>query len=99
MTQPEPAASQRELEQLAVRVDRIDEKGTRGSGVISGQLAQVIKDVGRLEGALTSHNGQHERERQDRTQGRRWLWGAVLTALAVLLTMFGLLIQIAGRTH
>ena len=99
----ERAASQRELDALARRVEGIDEHGTRGAGIIQTQLIGLIKDVAKLEARLEAHEQLHHREAQDRETDRkrsvRWRVTATTGAAASLATILGLLAEIAGHLH
>lgn len=93
---PDEYATQRELDQLAMRVHSIDEHGTRGVGIIQTQLTEVIKDQAKAEAIIDSrftkleadmnarfnaHQQQHETEKAERLAGRRWAFGFGVAAL------------------
>lgn len=66
------------------RLDSIDQGGTRGVGVLSVQVADVIKDVAELGAQIESHRREHEATERARVTGRRWLIGTGLAALALV---------------
>jgi len=99
LTAPEPAASQRELEQLREDMRRMDDVGTRGVGAVQIQLTDAIKDIGELRADLKAHQVEHKREEERRAAGRRWAIGSALGAGTLLVAMLGLLIDIAGHLH
>jgi hypothetical protein len=83
----------------ATRLDVIDSTGTRGVGVLSVQVADVIKDVAELRGQLGEHERKHEQDERARVAGRRWALGFGVAALASLAAMIGLLLDIAATVH
>jgi hypothetical protein len=94
----EPAASQRELDALARRVDTMDQTGTRGVGVIQAQLTDLARDVAKLEGQFTAHETEHrheaEKREQQRRAGSRWRISAAIAGSASFAAVLALLIQI-----
>jgi hypothetical protein len=103
LTEPERAASQRELDILRERVDAMDTHGTRGVGAIQLQVAELVKDFGDLRADnrawQAAHEKQHEQDKQDRVNGRRWLIGIGLAAVASMTAVIGLLLDIASHLH
>ena len=103
MTVPEPAASQRETDALARRIDQLDEHGTRGTvaavGVVQTQLAQAISSIGELKGRMDSHEREHQRDAQARVAARRWMVATVIGAVAAFGTVIGLLVELVNRAH
>lgn len=100
-------ASQREVDQLGRRIDDLDQHGTRGTvaavGVVQTQLAEVIKDMGRLEGQTAewqkAHTKQHEQDLADRAANRKWVIGTVIAILALLVTILAVIVPLALRGH
>ena len=103
----EAAPSGREFEQLAARVDAIDEQGTRGTvaavTMVTAQLAEAIKDIGALQGQVAAHERTHDAEREradrDRVSSRRWAVATVLTVLGLLAAILAAVLPLAIRGH
>lgn len=96
-TQPERAASQRELDILRQRVEQMDAQGTRGVGVIQSQVAELVKDHAEMRGEVTawqhSHDSQHDQEKRDRISDRRWIIGTMVTIALITVTLLGVILQ------
>lgn len=77
----------RELMDLRAEIRRIDEQGTRGILPLSVQMAEVIKDVAKMESSL---------ERKLRTN-----WGAVLAYIGGIAPVYAFIIQqlLQARGH
>lgn len=103
MTDPERAASQRELDILRQRVDDMDTHGTRGVGAIQLQVGELVKDLADMRAETRTWQGQHERSHErdarDRITARRWLIGVGVAGVAAMTTVIGLLIDIASHVH
>jgi len=97
MEQAEPIATRRELDMLRTRVDLMDVNGTRGVILVQERLADVAKDVAKLEGQMAAHELLHERDRKERVSGRRWLAGTVIAALAAMVAILALLVDITSH--
>lgn len=106
MTSPEPAASQREMDQLrsdqralSKRVDDLDNHGSRGILTLQAQVVELVKDMGVLTGAFETHQRQHATDARDRATGRRWLVGTGIAGTATMVAVLTLLVQILGHLH
>lgn len=99
VTRDEFAMLAEQVKGNATRLDVIDATGTRGVGVLSVQVADVIKDVAELRGQLGEHEKQHDTDARARTAGRRWSLGFAVAAFASLATVIGLLLDIASAVH
>lgn len=69
---------------LTVRVDTIDQGGTRGILVVQTQITDMAKDINELKLELAGHERTHLNERHERQSGRRWLIGIGITFLAAV---------------
>lgn len=103
MTEPERAASQREVDILRNRIEQIDASGSRGVGVLMTQVGELVKDMADMRAETRTWQGQHERHHEqdarDRIAGRRWLIGVGVAGVASMAAMLGLLVDIAGHLH
>ena len=97
MEQAEPFATRRELDMLRTRVDLMDTNGTRGVILVQERLADLGKDVAKLEGQMTAHELLHERDRKERVSGRRWLAGTVITTAGAMVAILALLVDITSH--
>lgn len=92
----EPYVSRREFDTLARQVERIDEHGSRGVGILQQQITDLIKDVLEIKAdtsrQLREHEQAHERERRERTSSRRWAAGTAVGLLAALAGLYPLII-------
>ena len=95
----DPTATRREVDQLRNQVDQIDRLGTRGTvaaiTTMAAQLAEAIRDIGELRGALAAHDGRHDREARDRASGRRWLIGTLIALAALVVAVLAIVIPLA----
>jgi len=66
----------------ALRLDTIDQGGTRGVGIVQVQLTDLAKDVAMLGTRLDKHEQEHELEARDRASVRWRLTGLVVTLFA-----------------
>lgn len=98
MTDSEPVASRREVDQLREDLRRIDEHGTRGIGVLQTQLTDVVKNVTEMKAEVNArfeaHQRVHDRDEQLRISGRRWTIATAATMLGGLATTLGLLVDV-----
>lgn len=103
MSQPEPVASRRELDQLREDVRRLDEHGTRGIGVVQAQLTDVVKNLAEMKSEVNTrfeaHQRVHDRDEQARVSGRRWMIATTATMLGGLAGVLGLLVEILQHLH
>jgi len=76
--------TRREFDALASRVTAIDEHGSRGVQALTMQLAQMSKDIGRLEKSMESHEKVHTAEAADRRSSRRWIIATVIAAVGAV---------------
>lgn len=93
----------RDVERLAERVERIDQTGTRGVGVIQVQITELAKDLAELKGETNAWQASHERQHSDdvaaRTMGRRWMIGSVIAGAAAAGTIIAMLADIVAQVH
>jgi hypothetical protein len=82
----------RELDKLAIRLERLDEHGTRGVDRMAAEVAQLRKDV-------TEHEQAHEKQRQEQVASRRWLVGIVVALVIPLYPLLGWGLILLARTH
>lgn len=71
------------VDRTQIRLDVIDDHGTRGVIAVQAQLLDLVKDVSDL-------NNRFEQDRKERISGRRWLIGmgiAGLGSMAAILTV------------
>jgi hypothetical protein len=104
MDETERPATVRELEGLRRQVEMIDAQGTRGVAlIVSTQVGALSASVSAMRAETRDwqkdHTLDHEREKRDRVTGRRWLVGTGIAAIAALVAMLGLLLDIAGQVH
>ena len=59
-------------------------RAAAGLGMLQVQLAELVKDVAKLDGALESHEAAHVRDERDRARGRRQIVGLVIAAVAAI---------------
>lgn len=98
-------ASRRELDALTSRIDsridQIDSEGTRGTlaavSVVQAQIAELIRDMGKLEGRLDVHDQRHDREERARVTGRRFVISTMIAVVMMLLALLALVIPLAAR--
>lgn len=80
------------------RLNSIDDTGTKGVAVVQSQLTEVVKDLTELKGDVatkfTAHEIVHEKDQQERRDGRRWLIGISLTMITTMVAVIGLLIGV-----
>lgn len=102
-TQPEPAASQREVDQLRAELNRLDDHGTRGTQALLVQLTELVKDISEMKSEVNarfeSHQKVHDQDHKDRQESRRWAIMAAITFIGVMAAVIGLLVDIAGKLH
>lgn len=84
----------RDLDRLERRIEQMDTHGTRGVGIVQSQLADVIKDLAKLEGRMAEHDRVHVREERDRASNRRWM---VTTAIGFLVLLVAILALLIGQ--
>lgn len=98
---PEPVFTRREGDQLARRVDSIDEHGTRGMQLISQQTqnntAAIAAMRSMIESKFTEHTRQHETELAAIAGRKRWRVTAVAAVIASAAAALGLLVDIAAQ--
>lgn len=82
----------RDLDRLERRIEQMDTHGTRGVGVVQSQLADVIKDLAKLEGRMQAHDQVHVQEARDRASNRRWMVSTAIAFLVLLVAILALLI-------
>lgn len=101
LTNPEPAASQREFDQLRQRLDTMDVHGTRGVGVIQVQVTELVKDLAELRistaARADAHERQHVQDVHDHRNQLRWLTGTAIAAVVALAAILTLVIDIASH--
>lgn len=68
----------------AVRLDHIDELGTRGVGIVQSQLMDLKGDVTGLAVRLEKHEAEHTQQARDQRTARRWLVTAGIALLVAL---------------
>lgn len=88
--------SDRDLRQA---ITDLDNHGSRGVLQIAGQVTELIKDMADLKAVFGAHEQQHQKEREDRRSGRRWLAGTVIAGLGGLGTVIGLLVDVLRHVH
>lgn len=93
-------ATRREVDLLRMRLEQIDQLGTRGTStglaLVTQQAAELIRDVGELRGQLAAHDQRHDREQRDRMTGRRWLIGTLIALAALLVAVLAIVIPLAA---
>jgi hypothetical protein len=86
-----------------LRLNDIDDHGTKGVASLQVQLTELVKDVLELKGDMntrfTSHEKVHETDVKNRVSGRRWLIGTGIAGILSLATVVGLLFDILTHIH
>ena len=88
---------QRQVAEIARRVDGIDTNGSRGLIGLVEKTNQILRDLGAINKRLDRHEREHREELQTRTMSRRWKFTAGLSAAAVAVAMIGLLVTILAQ--
>ncbi len=78
------ADASREHARLDQNIRELNDHGSRGVLQLQDQVTTLVRDVGKLEVALTAHENSHTIERSERSKNRKWI---VTTSIAVLLLM------------
>jgi hypothetical protein len=95
--------TRREFDQLTTRLNRIDDLGTRGTlaaiSIVQAQVAELIKDIGKLEGRLDAHDLRHDREERQRASNRKWVATTLIAAIVMLISVLSLTLSIAFNLH
>jgi hypothetical protein len=115
MVEADPSRGEFELlrdmvKQDHARVENIDINGTRGVSGLQAQVAEVMRDGVEVKNGVEGlrremnekfreHDQQHKDSETARIIGRRWLVGASIAMLAMLLSMGGLIIDILVQIH
>lgn len=84
----------RELDKIWSRLETMDVHGTRGVGIVQSQLADLMRDVARLEGKMAEHDHLHVQEARDRAANRRW---TVTTAIAFFVLLVSIIAILIGQ--
>ena len=87
------------VDRTQLRLDVIDDHGTRGIGVLQTQIIDLVKDVTDLNTRFDTHATVHQKEQDDRVKGRRWMAGAVIAALGSLAAILTVVVEILINTH
>lgn len=98
-------ATRREFDMLVTRVDSMDRDGTRGVLALQAQLTDAIKDMVEIKADLLGlkrdtsasfmeHGKQHQKDQEERVNGRRWLIGTALAGLMAMAAVIALLVQV-----
>lgn len=66
-----------EFDRLEDRMNQIDMTGTRGVAVLAVQLQELAKD-------MAAHEAQHKQEMDKRAAHRKWLFMAIIAAIAAI---------------
>ena len=96
----EPLVTRREMDlmkvaadvehaKIWVKIDALDEHGSRGMGILQARVDSLIAAVADLKVALAAHEKDHEVDARDRVTARRWLVGTGLVATSVLGGLLG----------
>ena len=77
-----------------MRLESMDQGGSRGVGVVQAQLTEVARDLAELKAEVDKrfdrHQLVHEQEADQRVAGRRWSVGTVLAILTLLVAILAL---------
>ncbi len=86
-----------------IRMESIDNHGTRGVAVIQEQVTELIKDLTELkvtsESWQTKHGEEHKTDLRNRITGRRWLIGMGVTGIGAMGGLIALVLQLLSRVH
>lgn len=96
----------RELDQLH-QADRdlrqaisdLDNHGSRGVLQLTGQVTDLIKDMGELKATFVAHEVQHEKDLEARRSARRWYAGTAVAGLGGFAAVIGLLVDLVRHVH
>jgi hypothetical protein len=95
--------TRREFDKLDNRVTLMDTNGTRGVLLVQERLADVAKDVTKLDAEMRmkfeEHERQHGQERRDRISGRRWLVSVGIAGLVAMVAVITLLVDLVRHAH
>jgi len=101
-TQPERAASQRELDMLHQQVQSMD-AATRVIGTMQLQITDLIKDMADSRADTrewrADHVEAHRAEVQARLVTRRWLWGIAAAYLGSTAAILAMLQSVLAHVH
>lgn len=93
--------TRREGDQLARRVEGMDEHGTRGMQLLGERVSQQSRAIADLAGQVADrfaeHTRQHDAEQKERTARRRWLITAAIAAAASVAAVLSLLLTIIAQ--
>ena len=102
----DPPFTRREGDQLARRLEEIDQHGTRGMQLLQQQTTANTGALGELRNEITTrfaeHTRQHERELKALYARRRWRITAAVAAVTAAAGMLSLMLSIAvqlSRLH
>ena len=91
---------ERRIGNLELRVNWLDEHGTRGVGALQIQVTQLVRDVTKVEERLDRQDAELDRRFDDaerkRAASRRWAWGWAIAAVIALETP---LITLLAQRH
>lgn len=94
----EKFATRREFDQLLVRVDSMDQGGTRGVVAIQVQITDMVKDMTELKldmgHRFEAVDIKFEDQRQERVSSRRWLVSIGVAGIASMTAVIALLLTI-----
>ena len=89
---PDGPPSRYEWDALARRIDTMDAHGTSGAAAFQVRLEAVERDLGALRAQLAA-------EKARRGADRRWLIGAVFSAVATIAAVVSLLAVYVFHVH
>lgn len=88
---------------LDSRISDIDAHGTRGIGILTTRIDEVVKDVASMQadmiGKFDALTKQRELERKERISGRRWLIGTGVAGVASMSAVITLLVEVLRHVH
>ena len=97
------ASSEVEIAKLSVRIESINDHGSRGVATMQMQLTDLIKDVVELKvdmnARFEAHQKVHDQDQKARVTGRRWMTTTVIAALVLVAGVLSLLVEILTRIH
>lgn len=105
MNSPEPMATRREVDQIAgrlnqveQRIDHLDATGTRGVAVIQSQMTNLTNKVDDLKTGIDAkfieHNKDHELDQTRVDKNRRILFTTLVSVSLAVLGMFVTLLAV-----
>lgn len=89
--------------QLARRVEAMDQSGTRGVAVIQVQVTGLTRQVTDLEGEVrawqAAHNAAHDVDNVRRIAARRWAVGTAIAGLTLLVALIAMVGELLTHAH